>query len=64
MSSTTINKQFSLEATDIVPKQGEGIPRRHPLVADGQFIATYTADVRTLHDSFIHATNTHGTGKA
>lgn len=57
---SSINKQFSVEATDVVPKQGEGIPRRHTLVANGQFIATYAAEVRTLYDSFVLASSRYG----
>jgi hypothetical protein len=59
-NSDTFNKQFSAEATDVVPKEGEGLPRRHPLVADGQFIATYTAEVRTLYDSFVLSASRYG----
>lgn len=41
------------EAWKSVP--GESAPRRHPLVADGDFYTTYTPSVRTLYDNFESA---------
>jgi hypothetical protein len=48
-------QSLSVAAPDWDGRAGESAPRRHPLVADGQFVATYSPDVRTLHDHFESA---------
>lgn len=53
-------KLLSVESPDYVPRPGEGVPRRHPLIQDGQFIVTYNEEVRTLYESFNHAVSKYG----
>ena len=61
MSSLPSNpRQLSAEAPNYESKPGEGVPRRHPLVADGQFVTTYSNDVSTLYDSFNRACSKYG----
>jgi len=44
---------FSVESPGAVKVEGEGIPRRHPLIANGGFISTYDESVRTPYDSLL-----------
>jgi hypothetical protein len=62
MSSSDLpsnTKQLSVEA-NVTAKQGEGVPRRHPMVADGQFVTSFSSDVSTLYDSFTRACFKYG----
>lgn len=46
---------LSIEASDAPTKENEGKARRHPSVADGNFIRTFKNGVLTLYDAFINA---------
>lgn len=50
---------FSVEA-DVPKVPGEGKPRRHPMVANGDFICLFKDDVRTLYDTFRNAVTQYG----
>jgi long-chain acyl-CoA synthetase len=53
-------RQLSVEVPNYTPRPGEGIPRRHALVADSQFITSYSAEVRSLYDSFMRSCSNFG----
>lgn len=44
---------LSVESPGAEAREGEGLPRRHPLVANGDFIQTYDDSVTTLYESFM-----------
>ena len=50
---------LSVEA-DVPAVKGEGKPRRHPLVANGDFIRLFKDGVETLHDTFRTAAAQYG----
>ena len=55
-----MNSLYSVEVKDCPERPGEGKPRRNLLSPDGQFIATYSAEVRTLFDVLRHAASAFG----
>lgn len=38
-------------------KAGEGIPRRHPLVGDGELVSSFDPSLKTVYDNFCYAAN-------
>lgn len=46
---------LSVPSPGVEPKEGEGVPRRHPLIAGGGFIDHWDANIRTPYASFLEA---------
>jgi hypothetical protein len=52
-SNGTKGKLFSFPVPDAVEKDGEGIPRRHPIALDNNgLLETFDPSVKTLFDCF------------
>ena len=54
---------FSVEASGCEKKQGETIPRRHPMFKD-QLLITPSTEVKTIYDNFRRAARKFGNAKA
>ena len=54
---------FSVDASGYEKKEGETIPRRHPLAKD-QLLITPSTEVKTIYDNFRRAARKFGNAKA
>lgn len=53
---------YTLPVPDYEKKEGEGVPRRHPIAIDG-LLTTPDPSVVTVYDIVTYGANTHGTAE-